>query len=206
MEYEIRNTYMVTKRISSPEELPEGFVYQPDLISPAEESALISAFQNLNFVPFEYMGYTAKRRVVVYGWDYNFGTKKTSTAEPVPEFLFPLREKAAAFAVVPPEALFEAVLNEYPPGAPIGWHRDIPQFEVVVGISLGSACRMRLRPYKKEGKSVSLILEPRSAYILRDDARWKWQHSIPAVEALRYSVTFRTLRKAKDKPAADKRG
>jgi alkylated DNA repair dioxygenase AlkB len=115
----------------------------------------------------------------------------------LPEFLLPLRDRSAAFADFPPDSLVEAVITEYPPGAPIGWHRDVPQFEVIIGISLAAPCRMRLKPYRAEGKLVSVILEPRSLYIMSGPARWKFQHSIPAVEALRYSITFRTLRKKK---------
>ena len=107
----------------------------------------------------------------------------------------PLRDRSAALAEVAPTEIVEAVVTEYPPGAPIGWHRDVPQFETIVGISLGSSCRMRLKPYKAEGKIVSVILEARSAYVISGPARWQYQHSIPAVENLRYSITFRTLRK-----------
>ena len=181
-------------RVSSADDLPPGFVYRPDFISTDEERDLLVHFQSLAFAPFQYLQYTAKRRVVVYGWDYDFTSKKTSTTAPIPEFLFPLRERTAALVDVTPDELVEAVINEYPPGAPIGWHRDVPQFDIVAGISLASPCRMRFRPYKKEGKPVAIVLEPRSAYILRGDARWKWQHSIPEVKELRYSVTFRTLR------------
>ena len=184
-------------RVSAPSDLPSGFSYQPDFITTDEERDLLAHFQRLDFVPFQYLRYTAKRRVVVYGWDYDFSSKKTSTSAPIPDFLFPLREGTAAFVGVAPDALVEAVINEYPPGAPIGGHRDIPQFDIVAGISLASPCRMRFRPYKAEGKPCAIVLEPRSAYILRDDARWKWQHSIPEVKELRYSLTFRTLRKAK---------
>lgn len=186
----------MARKPSPAEDLPPGFLYRRDFISVDEERELLDHFRALDFAPFQYLQYTAKRRVVVYGWDYDFTSKKTSATAPIPAFLFPLRERTAGFVGVAPEALVEAVINEYPPGAPIGWHRDVPQFDVVAGISLASACRMRFRPYKAEGKPVATVLEPRSAYILRDDARWKWQHSIPEVKELRYSVTFRTLRKA----------
>ncbi len=188
---------MARARLSSVQDLPAGFVYQPDFISPDEERELLSRFESLNFEPFQYMQFTARRRIVVYGWDYDFSSRKTSTTDPIPEFLVPLRERTAALMGVAPDALAEALVAEYSPGTPIGWHRDTPNFDLVAGISLAGACRMRFRPYKAEGKAVSTILEPRSAYILRGDARWKRQHSIPAVEKLRYSVTFRTLRARK---------
>lgn len=185
------------------ESLPDGFVYEPAFLSPPEESELLQQFEDLEFHPFDYHGYLARRNIVVYGWKYDYGTHKTSAVSPVPDFLFPIRERAAQFAAVPADALVQAVINQYPPGAPIGWHRDVPQFEVIVGISLGASCRMRLKPYKVEGAINSVVLEPRSIYRMSGVARWHFQHSIPAVEALRYSITFRTLRvSSKEKKAA----
>jgi len=114
----------------------------------------------------------------------------------MPEFLQPMRKKAAAWLGAPSDKVRHALVAEYRPGTALGWHRDVPDFELVCGISLASACRMRFRPFppNKARKSIlSLELAPRSAYILRDDARWRWQHSIPPTRALRYSMTFRTL-------------
>ena len=182
--------------------LPDGFVYEPDFLTIEEEADLLRRFEALPFEPFDFHGYIAKRRIMEYGWEYDFGTRKAATTRPIADFLVRLREHAAAVAGLPPEELVEAVVTEYPPGAPIGWHRDVPQFETIIGISLGSAARMRLKPYRAEGKLVSLILEPRSIYVMSGPARWKFQHSIPALEALRYSITFRTLRKKPQHPAA----
>ena len=184
----------MTIRKSTPIQLPPGFSYSPGFLTESEQRDLIQVIESLPFYPFEFQGYTAKRRIVEYGFEYDFARRKTAGANPIPDFLLPLRDKAAALAGVPGEAMFEAVVTEYPPGAPIGWHRDVPQFEIIVGISLGSSSRMRLKPYKAEGKLVSVTLEPGSAYVIRDDARWKYQHSIPPVKKLRYSITFRTLR------------
>ena len=114
----------------------------------------------------------------------------------MPEFLAPVRERAAAWLGVRPEDIRHALIAEYRPGTALGWHRDVPDFERVCGVSLAAACRMRFRPFppKNDRKSIlSLELAPRSAYILADDARWRWQHSIPPTKALRYSMTFRTL-------------
>ena len=189
-------------------------MYQADFITAEEEQQLLRCFSRLHFRPFQYLNYSAKRRVVVYGWDYDFTSHKTSEIDAIPDFLHPLRAKTAAFLKLASERFVEAVIHEYPPGAPIGWHRDVPQFEIVAGISLLSSCRMRFRPYETKSttstkpgpgapstrlKSISFILEPRSLYILSGDARWKWQHSIPEVESLRYSITFRTLRARKPK-------
>ena len=208
---------MPRKQSSSTTELPEGFLYQRDFLSEREEAELLGIIQELPFEVFDFHGYKAKRRIVEYGWEYDFGSRKATTTRPIPEFLHALRERAAAFAGVSPEDLVEAVVTEYPAGAPIGWHRDVPQFEVIIGISLASNARMRLKPYGRGGrksasaeltrtepaiKIVSVILERRSIYVMRGAARWKFQHSIPAVERLRYSITFRTLRDKSQQRAA----
>jgi alkylated DNA repair dioxygenase AlkB len=188
-----------------PELLPDGFWYQPEFLSIAEEQQLLQQISMVAFHPFDFHGYQARRRIVVYGWDYNFTSREAAETEPIPDYLIPLRNRAAEFAGIERLSLVEAVVTEYPPGAPIGWHRDVPQFEDVIGVSLASPCRMRLKPYSRKGsqtaarqasrsKIVSITLEPRSIYLLRGAARWHWQHSIPAVERLRYSITFRTLR------------
>jgi alkylated DNA repair dioxygenase AlkB len=176
------------------EGLPKEFLYERDFLTEAEESDLLGAIASLTFQPFDFHGYIAKRRIVEYGWEYDFRTRKASGTQAIPNFLLPVQERAALFAEIPKEKIVEAVVTEYPPGAPIGWHRDVPQFEVVIGISLGSSCRMRFKPYKGTGKIASQVLEPRSIYVLRGAARWSFQHSIPAVTRLRYSITFRTLR------------
>ncbi len=183
-------------------ELPEGFRYIRDFLSQVEERELLRTFERLPFRAFQFQGYTAKRRVVEYGWEYDFTARAASTTQSIPPFLFVLRERAATLIGMAPEALVEAVVTEYPAGAQIGWHRDVPQFETIIGVSLGGGCRMRLKPYRSQGKLVSCTLEPRSAYVISGAARWKYQHSIPAVKALRYSITFRTLRAKSGRMAA----
>lgn len=175
--------------------LPEGFSYHPDFLTPHEQAALLQAMEALRFEPFQFQGYTALREIVAYGWDYDFKRRKASKTEALPEFLLPLRAKVADLLALPAEHFVEALVTKYPAGAPIGWHRDVPQFEIVAGISLLSACRMRLKPYKGEGKIASLVLEPGSLYVMQGVARWEFQHSIPLVTTLRYSITLRTLRK-----------
>jgi alkylated DNA repair dioxygenase AlkB len=130
---------------------------------------------------------------VEYGFEYDFSARKASTTKAIPEFLNDLREKSAKWAGVATHEIVEAVITEYPPGAPIGWHRDVPQFDLIVGVSLASGCRMRLKPYKEKGRIVAVTLDPRSVYAMRGVARCGYQHSIPPVKALRYSVTIRTL-------------
>lgn len=177
-----------------PASVPEGFVYQPDFLSEADEAELLGAIESENFEAFEFHGYAAKRRSIEYGLEYDFGSRRASPTRAFPDFLLPMRDRAATFAGLSSGALVEGMVLEYPPGAPIGWHRDAPQFGTVIGISLLSAARMRLKPYNKEGKIISVKLEPRSIYILSGAVRWQWQHSIPAMDKTRYSITFRTLR------------
>lgn len=184
----------------APPVYPQGFRYGEDIISPAEETLLLRMFDTLPFKPFEYEGYEGNRRVVAYGWSYDFNTHTLAKADPVPEFLHPLRAKAAAFAGMDPEDLQQAIVTEYSPGAGIGWHRDRPMFENIVGVSLGAPCTFRLR--LKNGLStgadawerVNLTASPRSIYLMSGDARTKWEHSIPPVEELRFSVTFRNYK------------
>jgi alkylated DNA repair dioxygenase AlkB len=176
-------------------ELPEGFKYQPDVVSPDEERSLLERIGELPFKEFEFHGFVGKRRVVYYGWRYNFSERTIQKADDIPAWLLPLRETAADFAGVEPSSLQQVLVTEYAPGAAIGWHRDKAVFGDVIGISLLSSCLFRLR--RKMGTSwerASIRAEPRSAYLLRGPSRTEWEHSIPAVDALRYSITFRNFR------------
>jgi alkylated DNA repair dioxygenase AlkB len=178
-----------------PPALPEGFKYEAGLVSAEEERALVAAFADLPFRDFEFQGYVGKRRVVSFGWQYDFNTRELRRTDDMPAFLLPLRDKAAAFAGRAGAALQHVLITEYGPGAAIGWHKDKAVFGEVVGISLLSPCNFRFR--RKAGtkwERASLIAEPRSAYLLRGASRTDWEHSIPAVEQLRYSITFRNLR------------
>ena len=86
-------------------------------------------------------------------------------------------------------------MTEYPPGAAIGWHKDRSVFGDVVGISLLSACTFRFR--RKAGakwERSSLTAQPRSSYLLRGPSRSQWEHSIPPVANIRYSISFRNFR------------
>jgi alkylated DNA repair dioxygenase AlkB len=183
-----------------PPELPPGFRYEDAFLAADEEAALIAQIGAVTFSAFEMRGVVARRRVAFFGQAYD----ATRPAEPMPDFLQPLRRRAASWAGIDAGALVMALINEYPPGAPIGWHRDAPQYDVVIGVSLGSPCRMRLRPYVAPGAHAAsggrrattheLMLERRSIYLISGPARSAFEHSIPAVDALRYSVTFRSLR------------
>jgi alkylated DNA repair dioxygenase AlkB len=174
--------------------LPEGMRLRPDLITAEEERELLARIEALPFEPFQFRGFEGRRRVVSFGWRYDFTQGRLGAAEAMPDWLLHLREGAAAFLAVRPEALEHALITEYAPGAAIGWHRDRPEFGEVVGVSLGSPCTFRLR--RRAGarwERRSFTAEPRSAYTLQGPARTEWEHSIPAVEAQRWSVTFRTL-------------
>jgi alkylated DNA repair dioxygenase AlkB len=174
---------------------PDGFRYQPGLLTPREEQALLPDLKRLAFKEFEFHGFLGKRRVVSFGWHYDFNHAKLLRAEAIPEFLLPVRNKAAQFAEIPAANFEHVLVTEYAPGAAIGWHKDRAAFADVIGISLVSPGVFRLR--KKAGsrwQRVSLTLEPRSAYLLQGAARTEWEHSIPPVDGLRYSITFRNLK------------
>jgi alkylated DNA repair dioxygenase AlkB len=174
---------------------PEGFRYEPDVISEADEALLLTNLRELPFKEFEFQGFVGKRRTVSFGWRYDFNKHALHKSEDIPPFLLSLREVAARFAGIDASRLQQVLIIEYTDGAGIGWHRDRPVFGDVIGFSLLSPCNFRLR--RKQGNSwerVSLTAEPRSAYLLRGPARWEWEHSIPGVTALRYSITYRNFR------------
>ena len=183
--------------------LPDGFRYQADLLTADAEAALVRQVQALPLREFEFHGYTGKRRVVSYGWRYDFERRTLDRADDMPGFLRALREDAARFAGMEPGALQHVLVTEYGAGAGIGWHRDKEVFGEIVGISLLAPCVFRLRRPQGDGwERVSLTAEPRSAYLLAGAARSEWEHSIPPVAALRYSITFRNLREPGAAPHA----
>ena len=174
---------------------PEGFRYAADILPVKEEQELLAQIHELPLKEFEFHSYTGKRRVISFGWHYDFSEEKLKQTEEIPTFLHQLRERAAAFAGLQAVDLPHALVTEYGPGAPIGWHRDKGVFDQVVGISLFSLCNFRFR--RKLGSTwerYSLTVEPRSAYLLSGPSRTEWEHSIPPVAELRYSITFRSLR------------
>ena len=179
----------------SPAGGPDGLVYRPEFITTEEEQALAAAMAALPFRPFEFQGFLGKRETVSFGWSYRFDGSGLAPAEPMPDWLLPLRARAAGLAEVAPEALEHALLIRYGEGAGLGWHRDRPVFGDVIGISLLAPAPLRFR--RRQGEKwqrFTLNAEPRSAYLLRGEARSVWEHSLPPVAELRYSVTFRTLR------------
>ena len=174
---------------------PAGLIYRADFISAAAERALLERMTALPFRPFEFQGFLGKRETLSFGWSYRVDGSGLAPAEPIPEWLLPLRDRAADFAGLAPEALEHALLIRYGEGAGLGWHRDRLVFGDVIGISLLAPAPLRFR--RKIGakwERFTLTAEPRSAYLLRGPARSEWEHSIPPVQALRFSVTFRTLK------------
>ena len=181
-------------------DVPSGFDYRSGFITPAEEEILADHIRRVEFSTFEMRGVVARRRVAFFGRTYDTG----ATASPLPSFLEPLRARVAEWAGVEPAAFSMALINEYPPGAPIGWHRDAPQYGIVSGVSLLSSCRMKFRPYApptargpagpKRTSTHSITLERRSAYLMTGESRNSYEHHIPPVSSERYSITFRTAR------------
>ena len=176
--------------------LPEGMRYEEAFLSTEEEAALVARIALLPLANMKYQQYTARRRVVSYGGSYDFSAQRLNEAEPLPDWLAPLRERAGAWAGIAPAGFTQALVAEYQPGTPLGWHRDVPDFEDVVGISLHADAVMRFRPYPPESGTkadiLKMTLPPRSIYLLRGPARWAWQHAVSPTKALRYSITLRT--------------
>ena len=180
-------------------DLPQGFHYRENLITDADERVLLDSIAHIAFSDFEMRGVIARRRVAFFGQSYD-----RVAAGPLPVFLLPLRAAIAQWAGVDSEAFAMALINEYRSGSPIGWHRDAPQYDIVAGISLLSDCRMKFRPYRsasspapqspRRSATHEIVLARRSAYLMTQESRSAYEHHIPPVAALRYSVTFRTLR------------
>lgn len=174
---------------------PEGFRYVEEAIAQADEAELLREIPSLPFREFQFHGFEGKRRVVSFGWRYDYDKEKPVPADPIPGFLQDVLAKVVGTTGFRFGQGQQVLVTEYSPGSPIGWHKDKPHFGQVIGLSLLSQCRFRFRRLvEKKWERVSLSLAPRSAYIMEGPARWEWEHSIPPVEALRYSITFRNLR------------
>jgi alkylated DNA repair dioxygenase AlkB len=178
--------------------LPPGLTYQPEFIPRNEEAALIEQIRLLPLTQSKYKEYTARRRTLSFGYSYDFSRNEAQPAPEPPAFLEHLKERVARWAGRSSSEFVQVLVSEYQPGVPLGWHRDVPDFEIVAGMSLGNTARLRFRPYpwrpELRKQVFALEVEPRSIYLLRDEARWGWQHSVPPVKQLRYSITFRTAR------------
>jgi alkylated DNA repair dioxygenase AlkB len=191
-----------TSLFDLPHALPHGLIYRPDFLTADEEARLLAELARLPFEEAVFQQYTARRRVVRYGegeYPANDGRRAeiANPRRPFPAFLLPLRARIARWLGIDERKVVHALCTEYAPGTPIGWHSDAPHFETVVGLSLAGKARMRFRPYaanNDKAAALAIELEPRSAYVMQGDIRWRWQHHIPPTKVLRYSITFRTLR------------
>lgn len=177
----------------------EGLRYESGFLSLEEEAGLLQIVQALPLKEMRYKEYTARRRGTSFGGSYDFDTNRLKPGAALPEALHPLRDKAAAWAGIAPEELTHMLIAEYRPGTPLGWHRDVPDFEEIIGVSLNNDAVMQFRPYAPGAPAsgpaaLEFLIEPRSVYLLRGPARWAWQHAIAPTEALRYSITLRTRR------------
>jgi len=171
-----------------------GLAQAEALITPAEEQALVAAIDAAPLAPYRYHGWEGRRLTASYGWRYDYDDASFVAAEPIPDWLLPLRERAARIAGLEPDALAQALLIRYDRGAGIGWHRDRPVFEHVLGLSLGAAAAMRFRRRRPGGfDRISVPLAPRALYHLTGAARHEWEHSIAPMDAIRHSITFRSL-------------
>ncbi len=172
-----------------------GLKLAEEFVTAAEERELIGHIDEVELTPFQFRGHQGKRLTHSFGWRYDFKGQSFRETEQIPGWLQPLRERAAEFAGLAPELLIHALLIRYDPGAGIGWHKDRPVFEQVVGISLGAATEMsfRQRTGSRQFRRVKLPLQPRSAYLLSEEVRHGWEHGIAAHDLLRFSITFRSL-------------
>lgn len=184
--------------------LPHGLIYEPGFLTPEEQAGLLAEIRKLPFREAKFQQYTARRRVVRYGEgeypaSYGPAAEEANPRRPFPGFLVPVRRKVAEWLDMRELEFPHALVTEYQPGTPIGWHSDAPHFETIVGLSLAGTVRMRFRPYaaKNDRKAgIELKLAPGSVYVMRGDIRWKWQHHIPPAKELRYSITLRTLKRS----------
>jgi alkylated DNA repair dioxygenase AlkB len=174
-----------------------GLRYQPNFVSPTEEISLLEIIRSLDLKEAQYRQWRANRRTVSFGGKYDFTAHELMPAAPIPPFLFALRTRIAAWSGIEASRFNHAIIAEYRIGTQLGWHRDVPDFESVVGVSLAGAARMRFRPYPPRigvrKTAFAVDLAPRSIYTLQAAARWDWQHAVSPTKALRYSITFRTL-------------
>lgn len=174
---------------------PPGFTYTPQFLSLAQEAQLLEVIRTLPFEEAQYKEWRARRRIVSFGGRYDFTHQELTQGPPIPEFLLPLRAQLAEWAEIPEQRIEHAMIAEYRPATPLGWHRDVPQFEDVLGVSLLGHARLRFRPWPPATGQRAIWkvdLEPRSAYLMRGAARWQWQHAVSPTRELRYSITFRT--------------
>ncbi len=171
-----------------------GLTHRSGVLPPEQLPALAAAIDAAPLTPFRFREWTGLRLTASYGWHYDFEAGRVGRAEPIPDWLLTVRAMAAGFAGVPADALVQALLIRYDPGAGIGWHRDRPVFEHVVGLSIGAPATLRFRRRRADGfDRFAQDLVAGDAYHLTGDARWEWEHGIAPMDATRWSITFRSL-------------
>lgn len=179
--------------------LPAGLAYEEEFLSQDEERELIELIRSLPLEQARYKSYTARRRVVSFGGSFDYDANRLLPAQPLPAALVPLRDRVAGWMDIAGEGLIHCLVAEYAPGTPLGWHRDVPDFEEIAGVSLGSPATLRFRPWPSATPAkediIRLEAAPRSIYRMQGPARWAWQHSVAPTAALRWSITFRTARR-----------
>jgi alkylated DNA repair dioxygenase AlkB len=177
---------------------PEGFNYFPDFLIEDEETELCKEIEKIELHNLSYHGYKANRKTASFGYDYNFENNKLTKGKDFPAAFDFIVDKTAKYLSITKESFAEMLITEYPPGAVINWHRDVPQFDLIAGISLRTGCTFKLRPYDKAQQTrasvISFPVQRRSLYTMQNAARWNWQHSIAPVKQTRYSITFRTFK------------
>jgi alkylated DNA repair dioxygenase AlkB len=174
---------------------PTGLRYQPEFISEAAENEIVSIISQLPLQPFQFGAFEGKRRVASFGFRYDYEQRKLREADPIPAWLTPIIASVEKFGELPAGSVRQILCTEYDVGVGIGWHRDKPHFDKVFGLSLGASCKFRFRrAVGDKWERFTLAAEPRSLYMMSGESRHVWEHSIPAVEQRRYSITFRTMR------------
>ena len=179
---------------SNPSPAPGGLRYQPDFISKRDERELVARIRSLPLEPFQFGAFEGKRRVASFGWRFDYSQQKLVKAKDLPAWIAPVIARVEAWQGLAVTAIRQVLFTEYDVGTGIGWHRDKPHFDQVFGLSLLSACKFRFRRKTEDGwERYTLQAEPRSLYLMSGESRHVWEHSIPPVEMVRYSVTFRTM-------------
>ncbi|RYF09024.1 MAG: 2OG-Fe(II) oxygenase [Comamonadaceae bacterium] len=176
-----------------------GLIYESEFLTREEEAETVDIIRSLPLRAAKYKAYVARRQVTSFGGSYDFDTNELLPADELDPRLVPLRDRVARWARVAPQSLVHALVAEYSPGTPLGWHRDVPDFERIFGVSLGGTATLRFRPYPYapalHKQVVGLNVQPRSIYRMEGDARWKWQHCVEPTQELRWSITFRQARR-----------
>jgi alkylated DNA repair dioxygenase AlkB len=172
---------------------PDGLRYAADFVTSSEEHSLMAKVASLPLTPFQFGQYEGKRRVASFGFSYDYTARRLVKAEPIPDWLADVTRRVESFGG-PDTRIRQVLCTEYDVGVGIGWHRDKPHFDRIFGLSLGAVCKFRFRrPSASKFERFTIEAAPRSVYMMSGEARSAWEHSIPAVEAKRYSITFRTI-------------